>query len=63
MYFYEDLSRNRKDNSLGNLSLLRKACYNIIKLDDRYPKLSTKLKMNRYCNYPEEFEELLISTI
>ena len=63
MYFFEDLSRNRKDNSLENLSLLRKMCYNIIKLDDRYPKLSTKRKMNRYCNYPKEFEELLTEVL
>ena len=72
MYFYEDLSRSRKDHSLENLSILRKICYNIIKLDTRYDKvnkngnlvkLSTKRKMNRYVNYPEEFEELLFEVI
>jgi len=72
MYFYEDLSRNRKDNALENLSILRKICYNIIKLDTRYDrvnkngnlvKLSTKRKMNRYVNYPKEFEELLFKVI
>ena len=72
MYFYEDLSRNRKDNALENLSILRKICYNIIKLDTRYDKinkngnivkLSTKRKMNRYVNYPKEFEELLFEVI
>lgn len=69
---YEDLSRNRKDNALENLSILRKICYNIIKLDTRYDKvnkngnivkLSTKRKMNRYINYPKEFEELLFEVI
>ena len=68
MYFYEDLSRNRKDKAIENLSLVRKLCYNIIKMDTRYDKLnkngnlvklSVKRKMNRYLNYPEEFEELL----
>ena len=68
MYFWEDLSRNRKDNAVENLSLVRKICYNIIKMDTRYDKfnkngnlvkLSVKRKMNRYANYPEEFEELL----
>ena len=68
MYFYEDLSRARKDRAIENLSLVRKLCYNIIKMDTRYDrlnkngnlvKLSTKRKMNRYTNYPEEFEELL----
>ena len=72
MYFYEDLSRNRKDNALENLSILRKLCYNIIKLDTRYDrinkngnlvKLSTKRKMNRYIDYPKEFEELLFKVI
>lgn len=72
MYFYEDLSRNRKDNSMENLSILKKLCYNIIKMDKRYDrvnkngnlvKLSTKRKMNRYIDYPEEFEELLTTVI
>ena len=36
MYFYEDLSRNREDNALENLSVLKKLCYNIIKLDTRH---------------------------
>lgn len=72
MYFYEDLSRNRKDNALENLSIVRKICYNMIKLDTRYDKenkngniikLSTKRKMNRYVNYPKEFEELLFKVI
>lgn len=72
MYFYEDLSRNRKDNALENLSILKKICYNIIKMDRRYDKvnkngnmikLSTKRKMNRYVDYPEEFEELLTKVI
>jgi len=68
MYFYEDLSRIRKDNAMENMSLLRKLVYNIIKLDTRYDKinkngniikLSTKRKINRYNLYPSEFEELL----
>ena len=72
MYFYEDLSRNRKDNSMENLSILKKLCYNIIKMDKRYDrvnkngnlvKLSSKRKMNRYIDYPEEFEELLTTVI
>ena len=61
-----------KDNALENLSILRKICYNIIKLDNRYDKvnkngnivkLSTKRKRNRYINYPKEFEELLFKVI
>lgn len=68
MYFYEDLSRTSKDNALENLSLMRKLCYNIIKLDTRYDipnkkKLSIKRKINRYNLYPNEFEELLFQVI
>lgn len=72
MYFYEDLSRNRKDNSMENLSILKKLCYNVIKMDKSYDKvnkngnlvkLSSKRKMNRYIDYPEEFEELLTTVI
>lgn len=40
MYFYEDLSRNRKDNALENLSILKKLCYNIIKMDKRYDRIN-----------------------
>jgi hypothetical protein len=52
--------------------LLKKMCYNIIKMDKRYDrvnkngnivKLSTKRKMNRYIDYPKEFEELLTTVI
>ena len=72
MYFREDLCRVSKDNALENLSLVRKICYNIIKLDTRYDrinkngnliKLSLKRKINRYNLYPDEFEELIFSVI
>jgi hypothetical protein len=72
MYFNEDLSRNRIGHELENLSLIRKICYNIIKLDTRYDKpnkngniykLSTKRKMNRYNLYPSEFDRLLFEII
>lgn len=72
MYFYKDLSRNRKDNTLENLSIVRKICYNIIKLDTRYDKvnkngnivkLTLKRKMNRYINYSKDFEEVVFKVI
>lgn len=72
MYFYEDLSRTRKDHALENTSLLRKLVYNIIKFDKRYDtinkngnmvKLSTKRKINRYNLYPNEFKSLLFSVL
>jgi predicted transposase YbfD/YdcC len=72
MYFYEDLSRTRKDNALDNVALLRKIVFNILRFDYRYDrvnkngntvKLSTKRKINRYNLYPSEFEELLFSVL
>ena len=57
---------------MENLSILKKLCYNIIKIDKRYDrvnkngnlvKLSSKRKMNRYIDYPEDFEELLTTVI
>ena len=39
MYFYEDLTRNRKDNAMENLSILKKLCYNIIKMGKRYDRV------------------------
>lgn len=72
MYFHEDLSRVSKDYALENLALLRKLCYNILKLDKRYDRvnkngnlvrMSLKRKMNRYTLYPQEFEELLYSVL
>jgi predicted transposase YbfD/YdcC len=52
VHFKEDLSTSKKDNSIFNLSLLRKICYNLIKLDDSFnkstKKISFKKKLNRY---------------
>jgi predicted transposase YbfD/YdcC len=48
VHFREDFSTSKKDNSIFNLSLLRKICYNLIKLDDSFGKISFKKKLNRY---------------
>jgi predicted transposase YbfD/YdcC len=48
VHFKEDLSTSKKDNSIFNLSLLRKICYNLIKLDNSFGKISFKKKLNRY---------------
>ena len=42
VHFKEDFSTSKKDNSIFNLSLLRKICYNLIKLDDSFGKISFK---------------------
>jgi len=48
VHFKEDFSTSKKDNSIFNLSLLRKICYNLIKLDDSFGNISFKKKLNRY---------------
>lgn len=48
VHFREDFSTSKKDNSIFNLSLLRKICFNLIKLDDSFGNISFKKKLNRY---------------
>lgn len=50
VHFREDLSKSKKDKIIENLALLRKICYNLIKLDDSFGNISFKKKLNRY-NY------------
>ena len=50
VHFREDWSKSKKDNIIQNLALLRKICYNIVKLDDSFGNISSKKKLNRY-NY------------
>jgi len=59
VHFREDFSTSKKDNSIFNLSLLRKICYNLIKLDDSFGKISFKKKLNRY-NFDFQLLENLI---
>lgn len=50
VHFREDWSKSKKDNIIENLALLRKICYNLVKLDDSFGNISFKKKLNRY-NY------------
>ena len=50
VHFREDWSKSKKDKIIENLALLRKICYNLIKLDDSFGNISFKKKLNRY-NY------------
>ena len=50
VYFNEDLSTSRKNNSIHNLSLLRKICFNLIKLDDSIKRKEINKRMMAY-NY------------
>ena len=62
VHFKEDFSTSKKDNSIFNLSLLRKICYNLIKLDDSFGKISFKKKLNRY-NFDFQLLENLIFNV
>ena len=62
VHFKEDFSTSKKDNSIFNLSLLRKICYNLIKLDDSFGKISFKKKLNRY-NFDFQLLENLVFNV
>ena len=62
VHFKEDFSTSKKDNSIFNLSLLRKICFNLIKLDDSFGKISFKKKLNRY-NFDFRLLENLIFNV
>ena len=50
VYFKEDLSTAKKSNAIHNLSLLRKICYNLIKLDDSVKRKEINKRMMYYNN-------------
>lgn len=62
MYFKEDLSTTRKENALHNLALVRKICYNLIKLDDSVKRKEINKRM-MYYNYDLDNLERLIFEI
>jgi predicted transposase YbfD/YdcC len=62
VHFKEDFSTSKKDNSIFNLSLLRKICFNLIKLDDSFGRISFKKKLNRY-NFDFRLLENLIFNV
>jgi len=63
VHFREDRSKSKKGNIIYNLSLLRKICYNLIKLDDSFGNISFKKKLNRY-NYDfSNLNNLLLNVI
>ena len=63
VHFKEDLSRSRKDDSLINLALIRKICFNLVKLDDSFGNISIKKKLNRYAFDLKNIEILLFNQL
>jgi len=61
VHFKEDLSRSRKDDSLINLALIRKICFNLVKIDDSFGNISLKKKLNRYAFDLKNIENLIFN--
>lgn len=60
----EDHSRNRKDNSIENLSTIRKIVFNLARLDTSMgEKLTLKQKMTRYTSNFKNIENLIFNVI
>lgn len=61
VYFREDLSLSKKDNSISNLSIIRKFCYNLTNLDENLKHLTIKKRLANYQYDISNIENLLIS--
>lgn len=60
----EDHSRNRVENSIANLSTIRKIVFNLAKLDKSMgEKLTLKQKMTRYISNFQNIENLIFNVI
>ena len=59
----EDHSRRRINNSIDNLSLIRKIVFNLARLDNSMGKLTLKKKMTRYISNFKNIENLIFNVI
>ena len=59
----EDHSRSRINNSIDNLSLIRKIVFNLARLDNSMGKLTLKKKMTRYISDFKNIENLIFNVI
>ena len=48
VHFREDFCKAKQGHAIHNLSLLRKICYNLVKLDNSFGKISFKKKLILY---------------
>ena len=63
VHFKEDWSLCKKENTLKNLSLIRKICYNLTKLDQINTKLSFKKKLTLYNHDLNNIKRLVFNVI
>lgn len=59
VYFKEDLSTAKKSNAIHNFSLLRKICFNLIKLDDSVKRKEINKRMMYYNNDLDNLKRLI----
>lgn len=59
----EDHSRNRVENSISNLSIIRKIVFNLIRLDTSFGKISFEKKMTRYKTDFDNIENLIFNIL
>lgn len=59
----EDHSRNRINNSINNLSIMRKIVFNLASLDDRFGKVPLQRKLTRYMLDFKNIEKLIFEVI
>jgi predicted transposase YbfD/YdcC len=61
VHFREDFSKSKIGYSIENLSLIRKICYNLVKLDDSFGKLSFKKKLMMYNHNLDNLKRLILN--
>lgn len=59
VYFKEDLSTAKKSNAIHNFSLLRKICFNLIKLDDSIKRKEINKRMMYYNHDLDNLKRLI----
>jgi predicted transposase YbfD/YdcC len=63
VHFREDSSKIKSGHSISNLALIRKICYNLVKLDDSFGKISFKKKLMMYNHDLKNLNRLVFDTI
>ena len=59
----EDHSRNRVNNSINNLSIMRKIVFNLASLDNSFGKVPLQRKLTRYMLDFNNIEKLIFEVI
>ena len=63
VHFREDWSLCKEESVLKNLSIIRKICYNLTKLDPINTKLSFKKKLTLYNHNLDNIKRLIFNVI